>query len=138
MGSLPDFPRKPAPNGVLRVLTALGADADSAVYIGDSDVDVATAKNAGLFSIGVTWGYRDKAVLADAVRIVLLIHPKNCSLYFSKNINKKKWSKFFYDCASYRKTESLPKNIDIWCISSVAERRRESNGCFILVTMVFA
>ncbi len=30
------------------------------------------------------------------------------------------------------------KNIDIWCISSVAERRRESNGCFILVTMVFA
>lgn len=76
LGSLPDFPKKPAPNGVLRVLTALGADADSAVYIGDSDVDVATAKNAGLFSIGVTWGYRDKAVLADAGADCIVDTPK--------------------------------------------------------------
>ena len=54
---------KPAPDGVFAALDVLGARCADAVYIGDSDVDVATAKNAGLKMIGVTWGFRDRALL---------------------------------------------------------------------------
>ena len=59
-------PAKPAPDMVHHVLDTLGATADGAVYIGDSDVDVLTAKNAGLPCIAVTWGFRDRDCLAHA------------------------------------------------------------------------
>lgn len=55
--------RKPAPDAVLEVLRRLQVDAKDAVYIGDSEVDIQTAANAGLDSIIVTWGFRDKAYL---------------------------------------------------------------------------
>lgn len=51
--------RKPAPDSVLEALRALGENADGAVYIGDSDVDIETAANAGLPCISVLWGFRD-------------------------------------------------------------------------------
>ena len=47
-------------------LAALGADKDTAVYVGDSEVDVATARNAGLDMIGVAWGFRGRAALEAA------------------------------------------------------------------------
>lgn len=50
--------RKPAPDMVLHALAALGAEANSAVYVGDSEVDVETARNAGLPLIAVDWGFR--------------------------------------------------------------------------------
>ncbi len=53
--------RKPAPDSVFEVMRILGCD--KAVYVGDSDVDIATAKNAGLPCIAVTWGFRDKEFL---------------------------------------------------------------------------
>ncbi len=57
--------RKPAPDSVLQVLRELDVSADRAVYIGDSDVDVETGKNAGLPVISVTWGFRDEDFLRD-------------------------------------------------------------------------
>ena len=57
-------PAKPAPDMVRHVLDLLGADKSEAVYIGDSDVDVQTARNAELPCIAVTWGLRDRACLA--------------------------------------------------------------------------
>lgn len=59
-------PAKPAPEMVYHVLETLGATPTEAVYIGDSDVDVLTAKNAGLPCIAVTWGFRDRACLENA------------------------------------------------------------------------
>lgn len=59
-------PAKPAPDMVYHVLEALGATSAEAVYIGDSDVDVLTAKNADLPCIAVTWGFRDRACLEKA------------------------------------------------------------------------
>lgn len=63
---------KPAPDGVFTALETLHTDPRDAVYVGDSDVDVATARNAGLKMIGVTWGFRDRALLESlgADRIV--------------------------------------------------------------------
>jgi phosphoglycolate phosphatase len=56
-------PKKPAPDIVTEALKALGAPPGRAVYVGDSEVDAETAKNAGIPFIGVTWGFRDRCVL---------------------------------------------------------------------------
>lgn len=65
-GESPETPRKPAPDMVRHALAALNADPSSAVYVGDSEVDVQTARNAGLPMIGVAWGFRGRAALAAA------------------------------------------------------------------------
>ena len=57
--------RKPAPDTVLRALAELGMPREGAVYIGDSDVDIETAKNAGLPCISVSWGFRSRAFLTE-------------------------------------------------------------------------
>lgn len=57
-------PRKPAPDMVKKAMEALGAE--TCVYVGDSDVDIATAKNAGVPCISVTWGFRSKEELTAA------------------------------------------------------------------------
>ena len=64
--------RKPSPDSVNETLTRLGAARETAVYIGDSEVDIATAKNAGLSCISVAWGFRTPQALRDsgAERIV--------------------------------------------------------------------
>ena len=55
--------RKPAPDGVFGAISEMDGDLENTVYIGDSEVDVETAKNANLPCIAVTWGFRDKKVL---------------------------------------------------------------------------
>lgn len=55
--------KKPAPDTVDSALSELHASKEGAVYVGDSDVDIETAKNAGLPCISVTWGFRDKEFL---------------------------------------------------------------------------
>ena len=64
-GESPACPRKPAPDMVYRALEELGAGREDAVYVGDSEVDVATARNAGLPLIGVSWGFRGRRALED-------------------------------------------------------------------------
>lgn len=55
--------RKPAPDTVLEALRALETEAAEAIYVGDSEVDIATAENAGMEAILVTWGFRDEEFL---------------------------------------------------------------------------
>lgn len=57
---------KPSPDIVNDIMSALGCTAEQSVMIGDSDVDVLTAHNAGLPCIGCTWGFRGKAELENA------------------------------------------------------------------------
>ena len=61
LGDTDGIPRKPAPDMVYAALRALGAEPADAYYIGDSEVDVATAKNAGVPCLSVLWGLRSKA-----------------------------------------------------------------------------
>ena len=65
IGERENIRKKPAPDTVLEALRQLGASKDGAVYIGDSDVDVMTAKNSGLPCISVLWGFRDKEFLIE-------------------------------------------------------------------------
>lgn len=55
--------RKPAPDSVNEVLEKLNVSRENAVYIGDSDVDIMTARNAGMDSIIVEWGFRERDFL---------------------------------------------------------------------------
>lgn len=54
------IPKKPHPAMVRSALKRLGVTPERAVYIGDSDVDIQTAKNAGMDCLSVTWGFRDR------------------------------------------------------------------------------
>lgn len=74
-GARPGVPHKPAPDGLLPILQELGADPATTLYVGDSDVDVQTAKNAGLDSCGVLWGFRGKEELTRAGATHLAADP---------------------------------------------------------------
>ena len=71
-GESPEIPRKPAPDMVYHALAALGAEKDAAVYVGDSEVDVQTARNAGLPLIAVSWGFRGRRALAETGAAVIV------------------------------------------------------------------
>lgn len=58
--------RKPAPDTVLEALRLLDVDKSTALYVGDSEVDVQTARNAGLTCLSVTWGFRERDTLEAA------------------------------------------------------------------------
>ncbi|MBQ3063742.1 MAG: HAD-IA family hydrolase [Clostridia bacterium] len=60
------IPKKPAPDAVFLMMRALGVTAAETVYIGDSEVDVETARNAGVDAILVSWGFRTKEILLGA------------------------------------------------------------------------
>lgn len=55
--------KKPAPDTVFEALRQLGVGKEDAVYVGDSDVDILTARNSGLPCISVLWGFRDRDFL---------------------------------------------------------------------------
>ncbi len=63
MGETEGVSRKPTPDGVNRILTRLNAGPQDAVYVGDSEVDVQTAVNAGLPCLSVSWGFRSRDFL---------------------------------------------------------------------------
>ena len=65
IGNRADIRRKPAPDMVFAALEELGVPKEDAVYIGDSEVDLATARNSGLPCITVLWGFREKAFLLE-------------------------------------------------------------------------
>lgn len=68
--------RKPAPDSIYEVLEQLNIPKEEAVYIGDSDVDAETAKNAGIDLIAVTWGFRNREVLEAMGAKVFAQTPK--------------------------------------------------------------
>lgn len=63
IGESPNVRKKPAPDSVLKAIKILGAKPENTLYVGDSDVDIQTAKNSNLKSVGVTWGFRDRELL---------------------------------------------------------------------------
>ena len=64
LGERAGCPRKPAADMVFAAMKDIGVE--TCVYVGDSEVDIATAKNAGVKCLSVLWGFRDKDVLIDA------------------------------------------------------------------------
>lgn len=65
IGEREGIARKPAPDSVLEVLSLLEMSAGQALYVGDSDVDIATARNTGLPCVSVCWGFREETFLRN-------------------------------------------------------------------------
>jgi len=76
IGETDQVKRKPAPDSVFEAMRQLGSDPKQTIYVGDSETDVRTAKNAGLPCIGVTWGFRSRQVLRDEGADYLIDTPK--------------------------------------------------------------
>ena len=69
-------PRKPDPTFCRMVMQQLGVQPEQVLYVGDSGTDMQTAKNAGLYAVGVTWGFRSKEVLLEYGADVLVHRPE--------------------------------------------------------------
>ncbi|MBQ4037363.1 MAG: HAD-IA family hydrolase [Clostridia bacterium] len=65
-GEKAGVPRKPNPDGLYLAMEGMGVKKEDCIYIGDSEVDVATAKNTGIPCIAVTWGFRSEETLREA------------------------------------------------------------------------
>ncbi len=68
--------KKPAPDGVFSIMKKWGCKKEEVLFVGDSDVDIFTAKNAGVAACGVLWGFRSKKELADAGADFLITTPR--------------------------------------------------------------
>ena len=66
IGQSDSIARKPAPDTVLEAIRLMGADKSECVYVGDSEVDLLTARNAGIPCISVLWGFRTREQLETA------------------------------------------------------------------------
>lgn len=69
-------PRKPDPTSCRMVMQQLDVQPEQVLYVGDSGTDMQTAKNAGLYAVGVTWGFRSKEVLLEYGADVLVHRPE--------------------------------------------------------------
>lgn len=76
IGEQDGFRRKPFPDMVNLALERLGVTTDEAIYIGDSEVDMATARNAGLPCISVLWGFRDQDYLRSIGAFQMVERPE--------------------------------------------------------------
>lgn len=74
-GDRPETPRKPDPTGILSACAALEVPPSSALYVGDTPVDMEAARAAGLRSVAVPWGFRDRETLRAADPDHWVEHP---------------------------------------------------------------
>jgi phosphoglycolate phosphatase len=75
IGAREGHPRKPDPAGALEAAAVLGVAPQECLFVGDSDVDMMTARNAGMRAIGVSWGFRPVEELLEAGAEVILGSP---------------------------------------------------------------
>lgn len=75
LGERAGVPPKPDAQGALEAAAALGAPASRILYVGDTAVDMRTATAAGMFPVGVLWGFRQRAELVGAGARVLVAEP---------------------------------------------------------------
>ncbi|HEY9574567.1 MAG TPA: HAD family hydrolase [Lachnospiraceae bacterium] len=81
IGQREGIAKKPAPDTVFEAIKALGAEPDSCLYVGDSEVDAATAKNAGLSCVLVSWGFRSKEELKNELYEKMIDEPMELPIF---------------------------------------------------------
>jgi len=68
-------PRKPDPTSALEIAAHLEVEPASCLFVGDTGIDMRTARNAGMFPVGVTWGFQPEEVLREAGAGAIINHP---------------------------------------------------------------
>ncbi|MBR4474373.1 MAG: HAD-IA family hydrolase [Oscillospiraceae bacterium] len=79
VGESPGIRRKPSPDTVLEAISRMGLAVEDCVYIGDSEVDIETARSAGMVCISVSWGFRDEEALFSSGASILVHTPEELS-----------------------------------------------------------
>lgn len=74
-GMRDDVPPKPDPTSARAIAARMGVDPAEVVYLGDSDIDMHTARNAGMTAVGAAWGFRGEAELRDAGAQIVIDAP---------------------------------------------------------------
>jgi phosphoglycolate phosphatase len=83
LGAEAGFPRKPDPAGALEAARMMNVSPEKTVYFGDSDTDMHTANAAGMYAVGVLWGFRDGDELRAAGARTLVSSPDEIALLFA-------------------------------------------------------
>lgn len=84
IGESKNIKRKPAPDTVYKALEELGVKSENAIYVGDSEVDILTARNAGLTCVSVSWGFRDRELLENHRAEYIIDKPSELLTLFDK------------------------------------------------------
>ncbi|MFP3155904.1 HAD family hydrolase [Lachnospiraceae bacterium ZAX-1] len=84
IGESPSTAPKPAPDTVFRAIKELGSTVESCIYVGDSEVDIETAKNAHMPCISVSWGFKDRKFLQDHGAKIIVDRVKELTDYLIK------------------------------------------------------
>lgn len=66
---------KPSPEGAFQILEQFGVQASEVVYLGDTATDMKTGRNAGIFTVGALWGFRDRQELEEGGADAIIAHP---------------------------------------------------------------
>ncbi|MCK5807835.1 HAD family hydrolase [bacterium] len=74
-GARDDVPMKPDPAGALEIAQLTGIAPENTIFVGDMEADVLTAKNAGMVSVGVAWGFGEEETLKELGVDYLIYHP---------------------------------------------------------------
>jgi phosphoglycolate phosphatase len=74
-GALDNVPLKPDPTAALEIISEFGVEAERSVFVGDTSIDIKTGRNAGMRTIGVTWGFRGADELLEAGADHIIDHP---------------------------------------------------------------
>ena len=82
MGANDRFPRKPDPSSALHIAETLGVLPEAVCYLGDSNVDMETARAAGFTAVGAVWGFRSKSELVKAGAMFTINKPAELLLLF--------------------------------------------------------
>ena len=75
LGQMDSYPRKPDPTGALRLADKMGVKPERCIYVGDTNTDMKTGRNAGMYTIGVLWGFRDREELEKAGADIIVSAP---------------------------------------------------------------
>lgn len=77
--------RKPSPDGVFYIMEQLNLVREDVIYLGDTCVDMKTGRNAGVFTVGALWGFRDRQELEENHADAIISHPMELLHYLDEN-----------------------------------------------------
>ncbi len=80
-GNTPELEKKPSPDIAFKIMKELSVSADECILVGDTSVDMKTAENAGIFSIGCLWGFRTREELEQSGAGLIVSHPDEIFQY---------------------------------------------------------
>ena len=83
LGLKEGFKKKPAPDGALLIAKEFGVEPSECLYLGDTNTDMKTGKSAGMFTIGVLWGFRDRKELEENHADAIISHPSQAMAYIA-------------------------------------------------------